>query len=320
MTRREPRTVLALCVAVAGFLLGLLLYAHIDARRENSRMPAAVPAQEGNAPAQVSNTPAHVDDSPPEEEHAPVESASLQPDPGTVEVDKPSPPMLAIVVDDFGYGRRGTTKILELPYPLTVSVLPNLDLTKSDYERAIRSRHQVMLHLPMEPMDDDVSPGEGAIVTGMTEDEIRGALERCLEQVPRATAVNNHMGSRATADADVMMVVLTTLKERGLYWVDSSTTPESKGPLLSRLLGMPVVINNMFLDWEPTRGYIESRLLDAAARARDRGCAVAIGHVSEVFAEALAAVLPDIAAGGVSLVTVDQLVDYLASVSAGSES
>jgi len=295
LTRRDRRTILLLCVAVAGFLLGLTLYVYKGARRGNPQVPAAVPATE---------------------EAAPAGSASLQRNPGVNEVDKPSPPMLAIIVDDFGYGRRGTTTILELPYRLTVSVLPNLGLTRSDYEKAIQSSHQVMLHLPMEPLDDDVSPGEGAILVGMTDEEIRGAVERCLEQVPLATAVNNHMGSRATADLDVMTVVLKTLKERGLYWVDSSTTPDSKGPLLSRSLGMPVVINNMFLDWESTREYIENRLRDAAARARDRGYAVAIGHVSEVFAETLAAVLPDIADSGVSLVTVDQLVDYLSSMSA----
>lgn len=295
MIKRNPRVVLVLCVAVVGFLLGLLLYVHIGSRPENPRAPAAVPAAGDDAPAG---------------------SASLTRNLGAGEVDKPSPPMLAIIVDDFGYGRRGTTTILELPYRLSVSVLPNLDLTRSDYEKAIQSRHQVMLHLPMEPLDDGVSPGEGAILVGMTDDEIRSAVEKCLEQVPLATAVNNHMGSRATADIDVMTVVLTTLKERGLCWVDSSTTPDSKGPLLARALGMPVVINNMFLDWDSTREYIENRLRDAAARARDRGYAVAIGHVSETFAETLAAVLPDIADSGVSLVTVDQLVDYLSSAPA----
>jgi polysaccharide deacetylase 2 family uncharacterized protein YibQ len=295
--KRDPRGVLVLWVAAAGFLLGLLLYVYIDSHRDNPRVPAATSVEEDVAPAGA---------------------VSLKRSLGVDEVDKPSPPMLAIVVDDFGYGRRGTTAILELPYSLTVSVLPNLNLTRSDYQKAIQSRHQVMLHLPMEPLNDDVSPGEDAILVGMTDDEIRGAVEKCLEQVPLATAVNNHMGSRATADADVMMVVLTTLKERGLYWVDSSTTPDSKGPLLSRLLGMPVVINNMFLDWESTGQYIENRLRDAAARARDRGYAVAIGHVSEIFAESLAAVLPDIVDSGVSLVTVDQLVDYLSSASAGA--
>jgi len=228
-----------------------------------------------------------------------------------VALDKPVPPMLAIIVDDFGYGRSGTSTILELPYPLTLSVLPDLSMTKADYERAVRSGHQVILHLPMEPEGNGVSPGERAITVGMTEDEIRQTIEAFLEQVPAVGAANNHMGSRATADEGVMRVVIEVLKEHGMYWIDSSTTPDSKGPDVCRALGVPVVINNMFLDWEVTEEYIQDRLLAAAERARRKGYAVAIGHVSRIFADTLAAVLPKIAGSGVTLVTVDQLVDYL---------
>lgn len=295
MSRRQSQTVLVSCIAVLGFVFGLLLYVYLDRQGGNPGMDVMIPEEaSGSSLAEDPPLPRDLD-----------------------LVDKPTPPMLAIVVDDLGYGRRGTSAILELPHRLTVSVLPNLAMTKSDYERAVRSKHQVMLHLPMEPADDEVSPGDGAIVVGMGESEIRGIIEESLEQTPGVTAVNNHMGSRATADGAVMRVVLTVLKERGLYWVDSSTTPESKGPSISRSLGMPVVINNLFLDWECTREYVEGRLLDAAQRARDKGYAVAIGHVSEVFVETLDAVLPGIESSGVALVTVDQLVDYLRSASGG---
>lgn len=227
------------------------------------------------------------------------------------QVDKPRPPMLAIIVDDLGYGRSGTAEILQLPYPLTLSVLPDLRMTELDYERAVQSGHQAILHLPMEPMDDDISPGVSAVSVGMTSEEIREVIEGFLKQVPGVRAANNHMGSKATADRSVMEAVISVLREHHMYWIDSSTTPESAGPDVCRSFDMPVVVNNMFLDVELTRAYIEDGLLAAAQRARDNGYAVVIGHVSRVFADTLAAVLPTIADSGVTLVTVDQLVCFL---------
>lgn len=287
MNNRWTQTAVVACVSLLGLVAGMTLFLYMEHRADSL-------------------------------EEAPVfsvpETANDLGDPAHnygVQVDKLTPPMLAIIVDDLGYGRSGTTEILDLPYPLTLSVLPDLTMTEIDYQRAVQSGHQVILHLPMEPMNDSISPGVRAVTVGMTTEEIREVVEGFLEQVPGVRAANNHMGSKATADRSVMEAVIGVLKEHDVYWIDSSTTPESTGPEVCRSLGMPVVVNNMFLDGELTREYIENGLLAAAQLARNKGYAVAIGHVSLVFAETLAAVLPTIAGSGVALVTVDQLVDFL---------
>lgn len=308
MIRPSSQTLILVLVAIGGLLFGLILFLYIDYQsvvpeaavvRDVAEVPEIAPPSETTTDPAVSAVP--------------VMTGSAYQDPDTRRastVDKPSPPMLAVIVDDLGYGKSGTSTILELSYRLNLSVLPDLSLTVADYERAVRSGHQVMLHLPMQPTDDSISPGDKAITVGMSEDEIRSTIEGFLEQVPGVKAVNNHMGSQATADESVMRTVLQFLKGRGIQWVDSSTTPESMGPSIARSLGMPVIVNNMFLDWEISRQYIEDRLLAAAQRAQTRGYAVAIGHVSGVFAQTLAEVLPAIVDSGVTLVTIDELVEY----------
>lgn len=327
MTRSSSQTLILALVAIGGLLFGLALFAYVNHQAvtpEAAVVPATSAVQQVAASSGATavsepgvspgNTPDSGESVPFE---APVTSSGVHQNPdgsSAGRVDKPSPPMLAIIVDDLGYGRSGTSTLLELPYKLNLSVLPDLSLTATDYERAVRSGHQVMLHLPMQPTDDSISPGDKAITVGMSDEEIRTTIDGFLEQVPGVRAVNNHMGSRATADESVMRTVIQFLKDREIQWVDSSTTSESMGPSVARSLGMPVIVNNMFLDWEITREYIEGRLLAAAQRARTRGYAVVIGHVSTVFAQTLAEVLPAIVDSGVTLVTIDELVDYLASV------
>ena len=48
-----------------------------------------------------------------------------------------------------------------------------------------------------------------------------------LGSVPYSDGVNNHMGSRATADAALMARVMKVLRERNLFFIDSRTTASS---------------------------------------------------------------------------------------------
>lgn len=177
------------CVSLLGLVAGMTLFLYMEHRADS---PEEAPVFSVPETANDLGDPAHN---------------------YGVQVDKPTPPMLAIIVDDLGYGRSGTTEILDLPYPLTLSVLPDLTMTEIDYQRAVQSGHQVILHLPMEPMNDSISPGVRAVTVGMTTEEIREVVEGFLEQVPGVRAANNHMGSKATADRSVMEAVIGVLKE-----------------------------------------------------------------------------------------------------------
>ena len=71
-------------------------------------------------------------------------------------------------------------ELLEIPAPLTFAVLPNLAHSEAFAEAARARGHEIILHLPMEPVDPvRHDPGEGAILVGLTPEENRRRMRVC---------------------------------------------------------------------------------------------------------------------------------------------
>lgn len=186
--------------------------------------------------------------------------------------------MLSIIIDDAGYSLKELDPFLDLPIPVTVAVLPNLPHSTEAARRVVAAGKDLFVHVPMEPEGGE-NPGPGAILVGQTPEEIQRQLDEDFTLVPGAIGMNNHMGSRATADEAVMRAVLGYLKEQGKLYVDSRTTPETVGPRVARDLGLPILQRDFFLDDDTSPDLISSWLSKSADEALSRGTAIAIGHV-----------------------------------------
>jgi uncharacterized protein len=187
---------------------------------------------------------------------------------------------ISIVIDDFGNNMRGTKEMLELPIPLTVAVMPLMETTQKDAELAHRLGHEVIVHMPMEPVRGKKSwLGPGAITTDLSNEEIRKRVESAIDSVPFAVGMNHHMGSKATADERVMRIVLTVCRERGLYYLDSRTTPKSVVPELAKEIGVPFLENELFFDDTYTTQHITKQAGLVAKRLKTDEEIIAIGHV-----------------------------------------
>ena len=122
---------------------------------------------------------------------------------------------VAIVIDDFGNNMEGTAEMLKLPISITVAVMPFLPSTKQDAQLAHDRGLEVILHLPLEPIRGKKSwLGPGAITTDLTSDEIHKRIIAAIDDVPYAIGINNHLGSKATADERVMKILIDICKER----------------------------------------------------------------------------------------------------------
>ena len=221
---------------------------------------------------------------------------------GLLPPERPQPEergLLAIIIDDAGYDLPGLQSFLDLPVPLTVAVLPNLPHSTEAARRVIAAGKDLIVHVPMEP-DGNEDPGPGAILTSLTAAEVRRRLEADFTSVPGAIGMNNHMGSRATADEAVMRIVLGYLKENGRLFVDSRTTAATAAPRVARELGMPILQRDVFLDDDTRADEIASWLSRSEEEARARGTAVAIGHVqNRAVADILRAAEKTLASRGV---------------------
>ena len=217
-------------------------------------------------------------------------------------------PMIAVIIDDMGLDRRRSERILELPGPLTISFMSYAqDMAKQEAEARARG-DEVMMHVPMEPLDGKIDPGPGVLLEKETPAEVRQTFEADLARFGGVVGINNHMGSKFTAYAPGMEAVMEVLRERGLLFVDSLTTDKSVGLAMARRYGVPAAGRNVFLDNAGDLISVDFELGKLEEVARKKGNAIAIGHPRDATIEALAKWLPTLEAKGFVLVPVSAVV------------
>jgi len=200
---------------------------------------------------------------------------------------------LAILLDDGGQSLDLVPRLERLPPQIAVSVLPFLPASTETASRLHRAGHEVWLHLPMEPEGyPRRNPGPGAVLVSMSEGEIRSTVRSAINSVPFVVGVNNHEGSRATANLRVMTWVMQELAARGLCFIDSRTTKHTVAEDAARAQGIPTGRRHVFLDNVRDPGAIRRQLDRAVYLARRDGAAIAIGHCNAVTVSVLEAEAP----------------------------
>jgi hypothetical protein len=266
-------------------------------------------ATEEPAAAEPTLSPAESSSVPPLEATtaSPSPEASLAPAPQPSVSENPNGPQLALIVDDCGQWLQTERGFVALNVPVTLSVLPHVRYGDLISHEAAAAGKGVMLHLPMETLSG-MNPGPGKVTTEMSDAQIVAQVQDDLAQVPLAGGVNNHEGSKASADARVMHDVLGVLSQHGLFFIDSRTNAASVGESTAREMGVPTAARNVFLDNRADVAYSEAQLLEAARIARETGSAIAIGHPKPTTLAAVQALLPQLKASGIHFVLAQELV------------
>jgi hypothetical protein len=216
------------------------------------------------------------------------------------------PSRVAIIVDDGGYGGEAAEMILGLDHALTISVLPYTPRGMELAERASRLGFEVMLHMPMENLSDTLRH-EGQLNVGMGDGEILRLTRSALAQVPHAAGINNHTGSKYTADAAAMRSFLNVVRDTGMYFVDSGTTADSIAYQTAREMGIPSAARTVFLDNEDDPALIRARFDELVRSAQTQGEAIGICHFRPHTARVLAETVPQLSSMGVQLVPASEL-------------
>jgi hypothetical protein len=160
-----------------------------------------------------------------------------------------------------------------------------------------------MVHMPMEPEGYPRQPMEKiGLLVSMAEPDIVERVNGYFRAVPFAVGANNHMGSRFTQSAEKMDVVLKVLQGKGVFFVDSRTSPASVGYQRARALGLRCGTRQVFLDNVQDEALIGKQLAQLAAIARKKGSAIAICHPHPATIRALKALLPQLAKEGITFV------------------
>jgi len=187
-------------------------------------------------------------------------------------------PLVAILIDDMGNNFRINNDFLKLDAPLSFSFLPTAPYTPKLAKRAKDLGKDVLIHLPLEPINSMIDPGPGVLRLSMDFDSMLQVLRKDLDAVPGAIGVNNHMGSKFTTSQRGMELILTEIKRRGLFFVDSKTTHDSVAYVTARSMGIPAAERAVFLDHDNKKESIRREIKKMVKLSVDNGCVLAIGH------------------------------------------
>ncbi|QPO13434.1 divergent polysaccharide deacetylase family protein [Thalassospira sp. A40-3] len=213
-------------------------------------------------------------------------------------------PVIAIVIDDAGLDQPRTAKTVDLPGPITISYLPYARDLQAQVNAARKAGHEVMLHMPMEPSSASVDPGPHALLASYDRQKILNEMSWMLDRFDGYVGVNNHMGSKFTADPERMRVVMEVMKSRGLMFLDSRTSADSVGYSTASSFGVPAITRDIFIDDADDAAKIADMLARTENVARKQGFAIAIGHPRDLTIGALKTWIPEIQAKGFVLVPI----------------
>lgn len=215
---------------------------------------------------------------------------------------------LAVIVDDCGYDMSSVRTLLNTGLPLNFAVLPYKPYS-SDVLEMIKSDGRVaMLHLPMEPMDRSaMSEGSSTICTDMSKDRILELTRKAINSLPGVSGVNNHQGSKATADSATMTTVLQELRNQDLFFVDSRTSSKSVARDKAVTMSVPTARNDIFLDNSSDVQAIRNQIYKAMDIAEKNGSAIAICHARPNTAKAWSMYAEEIKNTGIELVPITDL-------------
>ena len=157
--------------------------------------------------------------------------------------------IIAIIIDDFGYRNDYVTDgFLALEADLTYAVIPGHEHSYFFSEKAKSEGFEVIVHMPMENTGKTYGEEQFVLKTDMDVETIQRRVINAFNQIPSAIGMNNHQGSKASADQRIMSTIARVLKDKNKFFVDSRTTVETIGETTMKIFDVPTASRNVFLD------------------------------------------------------------------------
>lgn len=220
-----------------------------------------------------------------------------------------------MIIDDLGFQPTLDDAALRLDSRVAVAIIPGAPGTTRMAQAAAAQQRDILIHLPLshsgtQDCDAPICPRRE-----WSAERMREHLAWASDQVTGAVGLNNHQGSRFTADLGASrrliegLVLFNQERQQPLFVVDSRTTPHSQFAHAARSAGLPVGERSVFLDHIRTPEAIEAAWTQLLERARRDGSAIAIGHPYQHTLSFLADALPALDQTEIELVRIGELVE-----------
>jgi hypothetical protein len=188
--------------------------------------------------------------------------------------------VIGLIIDDFGYRNDHVSNgFLNLSGKLTYAIIPGHEYSQLFSKKAYDAGYEIIVHMPMENIGKTYGEEEYALMSYFQDDEIKDRISSAFDQLPESIGLNNHQGSRGTADSRVMTLLAGVIKEKKKFFIDSRTTSNSLAETTMRKYNVATNKRDIFLDNELDEEIINTQLLKLAELSEEKGIAIGIGHV-----------------------------------------
>ena len=205
------------------------------------------------------------------------ESLDKSPD---VTAQVPMRGVIGLIIDDFGYRNDHVSNgFLNLSGKLTYAIIPGHEYSQLFSKKAYDAGYEIIVHMPMENIGKTYGEEEYVLMSYFQDDEIKDRISSAFDQLPESIGLNNHQGSRGTADSRVMTLLAGVIKEKKKFFIDSRTTRNSLAETTMRKYNVQTNKRDIFLDNELDEEIINTQLLKLAELSEEKGIAIGIGHV-----------------------------------------
>ena len=221
---------------------------------------------------------------------------------------------IVVIIDDMGINQKLTKKAITLPAQLTLSYLPYAINLEKQLSMARLAGHDIMLHLPMEPYDENTplyKETPDMLMVGMNQQEIENILTNALRKIPHAVAINNHMGSRFTEWEEGMAYLLQMINNNNLLFVDSKTTANSAASRIAKANNWLLIERDVFIDHDADQATINRQLMRVEQIARKKGYVIAIGHPTQLTLRSLESWITTLKQKNLKIIPLSQLLILL---------
>ena len=210
---------------------------------------------------------------------------------------------ISIIIDDIGYIKKSNQQAIALSGDLAFAILPHTPFATFFATKIHQQQREILLHLPMQTLKPS-SLDAGLLTEQMNYGEFRHQLDKNFQAVPYFTGINNHRGSRLTANKSAMIVLMDYIKkqDRSLFFIDSRTNHQSVAADMAQKFNIPHTSRDIFLDNILTIEAVQQQFDRLIRLAKKKGKAVAIGHPHQVTLNVLKKNLKRLDELGVKLV------------------
>ena len=216
---------------------------------------------------------------------------------------------LAFLVEDFGFEANTTTmKFLSFDEPLTVSLRPVAERSLWTAKIADHYRKEIVVLLAMESKFTSTAASPvGPIMVHHSEEQILRTIADASDRIPNYAGFCNLGGSRLLEDTRATRIMLTEIRNRHGYFVDTKAAQAPVVPDIAAAAGVPYRQVDGTIDGTCDRERIDQLLRAFVRRAQKTGSALIRAPLNTDFIDALEAGKSYFRHNGIKLVFVSDI-------------